>query len=94
MSTATVIRKAHEPSDTSRKGFICKTILLNCECHTFDQVERQLIKAIHCSISRAREIAWKVHTTGSEIVYTGPRERCEAVASVLEDIRLIVKVSE
>lgn len=57
-------------------------------------MERQLLKAIHCSIAQARDISWKVHTGGSAVVYTGPRERCEAVAMVLEDIGLVVKVSE
>ena len=94
MSTATAHRKSPEPTDTTRKGFICKTILLNCNCHSFDEVEVQLIKAIRCSLSRARQIAWEVHTKGSAVVYTGPKERCEAVAMVLEDIRLLVKVSE
>ena len=94
MPTATEIRKSTQPTDTSHKGFLCKTILFNCHCHSFDVVERQLIKAIHCSLSRAREISWKVHTAGREVVYTGPRERCEAVGNVLEDIGLVVKVSE
>lgn len=94
MVTATKVRKVTEPTDTTHKGFSCKTILFNCNCHSFDEVERQLIKAIHCSLSKARQIAWKVHTAGSEVVYTGHRERCEAVAMVLEDIGLIVKVSE
>lgn len=92
MPTAIKIRKQNQPTDTSRKGFACKTILFNCNCHSFDEVENQLMKAIHCSISRAREISWKVHTAGSEVVYTGHRERCEAVAKVLEDIGLVVKV--
>lgn len=83
-----------DPTDTNKRGFAYKTILFNCSCHSFDEVEQQLIKAIHCSLSKAREISWKVHSSGSAVVYTGPRERCEAVAMVLEDIRLIVKVSE
>lgn len=94
MPAATAIRKSPEETDKTRKGFSCKTILFNCNCHSFDEVERQLLKAIHCSLSKAREIAWTVHTTESAVVYTGPRERCEAVALVLEDIGLIVKVSE
>jgi len=95
MTTATVIKKADKTSDSSgKRGFICHTILFNCNCHSFDQVEHQLIKAIRCPLSRARAIAAKVHNTGSERVYTGPRERCEAVAMVLEDIGLVVKVSE
>ena len=82
------------PTDSTRRGFSCKTILFNCNCHSFDQVEKQLIKAIHCTLQKAEEIAWKVHNTGSAIVYSGHGERCEAVAMVLEDIRLVVKVSE
>ena len=70
-----------------------KTILFNCDCHTFDQVEEQLIKATRCSLSRARQLSMEVHTKGSAVVYTGPRERCEAVAMVLEQIGLLVKVS-
>lgn len=70
-----------------------KTILFNCDCHTFDAVEAQLIKATRCSISQARKWSLEVHTKGSAVVYKGPRERCEAAAAVLEDIGLLVKVS-
>ena len=94
MPTAVLPNKVTQPTDATRRGFACKTILLNCSCHSFDEVENQLVKAIHCSLSKAREISWTVHTTGSAVVYTGPKERCEAVAMVLEDIRLVVKVSE
>ena len=94
MAPATSVRKAPGPSSTSHKNFSCRTILFNCECHSFDEVERQLVKAIHCSLSRARALSWEVHTKGSAVVYSGPKERCEAVAGVLEDIRLIVRVSD
>ena len=94
MTTATLTRKQTEPTDVTRRGFGCKTILLNCECHSFDEVEVQLQKAIRCSLSQARKFAWEVHTKGSAVVYSGPKERCEAVAMVLEDIGLVVKVSE
>ncbi len=70
-----------------------QTILFNCECHTFDEVERQLIKAVRCTLSRARQISMEVHTKGLAVVYRGARERCEAVADVLGSIGLIVKVS-
>ena len=62
------------------------------DCHSFEEVERQLVKAIHCSLSKARQIAWNVHNKGSEVVYVGHLERCEAVAMVLEDIGLLVKI--
>ena len=71
-----------------------KTILFNCDCHTFEQVERQLIKAVRCSLSEARRLSWEVHSKGSAVVYKGARERCEAVAMVLGDIGLIVKTAQ
>ena len=91
---ATATRKTTEPTDFTRKGFSSKTILFNCDCHTFNDVETQLMKAIHCSISKAQAFAWEVHTKGSAVVYVGHKERCEAVAMVLEDIGLITKVSD
>lgn len=83
-----------EPAGTTSSGFQWKVLLFNCECHTFDEVERQLMKATRCSLSRARELAWKVHSEGLAVVYSGPTERCEAAAAVLEDIRLKVKVTQ
>lgn len=71
-----------------------RVILFNCECHTFDEVERVLIAATRCTISRARALSHEVHTKGSAEVYRGPRERCEAVADVIGRVGLIVKVAE
>ena len=87
----TAERKAPKDSET---GPAWKTVLFNCDCHTFDEVERQLVKAVHCGLAAARALAWEAHSRGSATVYSGPRERCEAVAAVLEDIKLIVKVTE
>ena len=94
MSPATLRRSQAQPTDSSKRGFGCRTILFNCECHSFDEVETQLIKAIRCPLSVARKYSWEVHNKGSAVVYTGHKERCEAVAMVLEDIGLVVKVSE
>lgn len=81
------------PSDTDA-GPAWKTVLFNCDCHSFEDVEVQLMKAIHCGLAAARNFAWEVHSKGSAVVVSGPRERCEAVAAVLEDIRLAVKVTQ
>ncbi len=83
-----------ETTDKTSAGGGCKTILFNCPCHTFDQVEDQLIKAIRCTLSRARQYSMEVHTKGSAIVYMGHKERCEAVAMVLSEIGLMVKVED
>ena len=50
------------------------------------------MSAIRCSLARARELSWQVHSQGQAAVYGGPLERCEAVAAVLEAIGLRAKV--
>jgi ATP-dependent Clp protease adapter protein ClpS len=86
MKSATL--KESRQSEQTTFGFGAKTILFNDEVHTFDEVARQLVKAVGCTYSRGMALANVVHYTGSAIVYTGPVERCEAVAMVLEDIHL------
>ncbi len=71
-----------------------RTILFNCDCHSFDEVERVVMQATRCSLSRARELSHEVHTKGSAVVYKGVRERCEAVADVIGSTGLQVKVAE
>lgn len=70
------------------------TILWNCDCHTFEEVARQLMKAIGCSYDEGMAIAWRVHTEGRATVRVGPREECERVARVLAEIGLRVTVVE
>ena len=68
------------------------TILHNCECHTFEQVVRQLMKAIACSEEKGWELAWQVHNTGKAVVKVGPEAECVRVGNVLASIGLIVTV--
>jgi ATP-dependent Clp protease adaptor protein ClpS len=74
------------------KGFGAKTILFNDDFHTFEEVAHQLVKAIRCTYAQGMTFANEVHTTGRAVVYSGHVERCEAVAMVLEQIRLRVNV--
>lgn len=67
-------------------------ILLNDDWHTFDEVILQLIKAIKCTPQKASEIAWEAHTKGEAICFTGSKERCEHIASILEEIELGVRI--
>jgi ATP-dependent Clp protease adaptor protein ClpS len=83
-----------DPVDSTHVGYGWRVVLFNCECHTFDEVERQLIKAVRCSLAAARAFSAEVHNKGSSVVYEGVRERCEAVAAVLEEIQLRVKVMQ
>ena len=71
-----------------------KTVLFNCDCHTFDEVENVVMKATRCTLSRARQISNEVHVRGSAVVYDGPRERCEAVADTISSVGLRTKVTQ
>jgi ATP-dependent Clp protease adapter protein ClpS len=68
------------------------TILHNCDCHTFEQVVRQLQKAIACSEAEGWDIAWQVHNTGKAVVKVGPEAECVRVGNILAEIGLVVTV--
>jgi ATP-dependent Clp protease adaptor protein ClpS len=70
------------------------TVLWNCDCHTFDEVAAQLVKAIGCSYDQGMAIAWEVHAHGKSVVRVGPRTECERVARILAEIGLRVTVAE
>ncbi len=68
------------------------TILHNCECHTFEQVVKQLQKAIGCSEAKGWELAWQVHNTGKAVVKVGAEGECVRAGNILASIGLIVTV--
>lgn len=71
-----------------------RTVLFDDDWHTFQEVAGQLVKATRCTYERGLALANVVHHTGSAIVYQGPKERCEAVAEVLEAIKLKTQVCQ
>jgi ATP-dependent Clp protease adaptor protein ClpS len=70
------------------------TILYNCDCHTFEDVVKQLMKAIGCSEDRGWEIAWEVHNTGKSVVKVGPETECVRAGNILAAIGLVVTVTQ
>jgi ATP-dependent Clp protease adaptor protein ClpS len=70
------------------------TILWNCDCHTFEQVARQLMKAIACSYDEGMAIAGRVHNDGKAVVRVGAKGECERVGRILAEIGLRVSVVE
>ncbi len=70
------------------------TILHNCDCHTFEEVVRQLMKAIACSEEKGWELAWQVHNTGKAVVKVGPETECVRVGNILASIGLVVTVTQ
>ena len=78
----------------SKEEFISQVILFNCNCHTFDTVIEQLIKAIGCSSATASQLAHVADQFGSVKVYEGEKEKCEGIADILGSAGLLVKVSQ
>jgi ATP-dependent Clp protease adaptor protein ClpS len=70
------------------------TVLHNCDCHTFEEVVTQLMKAIACSEERGWELAWQVHNTGKAVVKVGSETECVRVGNVLASIGLVVTVTQ
>jgi ATP-dependent Clp protease adapter protein ClpS len=69
-------------------------VLLNDDWHTFEEVIVQVMRATGCSVEQAQAITWEAHSKGETVCYTGPRERCEHVAAVLEEIDLRVRLEK
>jgi ATP-dependent Clp protease adapter protein ClpS len=68
------------------------TILHNCDCHTFEEVVKQLMKAIACSEDEGWRIAWQVHNTGRAVVKIAAEAECVRVGNILAAIGLVVTV--
>jgi ATP-dependent Clp protease adaptor protein ClpS len=91
-SNPTIETPGSETTNSSRSFTGWKTVLFNCDCHSFQDVAFQLVRAIRCDYQRGLALANVIHYTGSATVYTGPLERCEAVAETLGAIGLRVSV--
>jgi ATP-dependent Clp protease adaptor protein ClpS len=70
-----------------------KVVVLDCQCHTFDDVEQALCQVIPgMTRPRANAHAWEIHTSGASVVATAPRERAEHFGGQLRRRGLRVKV--
>ena len=94
--TAVIFDKKVEASEETTIGtgtrFGSKTILFNDDYHTFQEVALQLVRATGCTYGQGMSLANVVDLVGSAIVYSGTKDRCEAVAGVLAEIGLKVAV--
>lgn len=66
-------------------------ILYNCDCHTFEQVIRQMQKATGCTREKGEAVAYEVDSRGRAVVFSGSQVECERVAGVLAEIGLQVE---
>lgn len=61
-----------------------KVVVLDCDCHTFDDVEIALCRVIPgMTRPKAHQHAWEIHTTGASVVARAPKERAEHFQSQL-----------
>jgi ATP-dependent Clp protease adaptor protein ClpS len=66
-------------------------ILENDDFHSFQFVIGVLVKALGYTSQRAYEMAWKAHTAGRAVVWTGPKEVAELK---VEQIRTFHEIRE
>jgi ATP-dependent Clp protease adapter protein ClpS len=72
-----------------------KVIVLDCMCHSFDDVEQALCRYIpRMTRPRAHAHATEIHTTGSSVVATAPREQAEHYGAGLSSRGLRVRIEE
>lgn len=69
-------------------------ILYNDDWHPFDEVVSQVQKATGYSLEKAEMITYEAHTAGRAVAYTGAKDECHRVATVLREIRLLVEIDE
>jgi ATP-dependent Clp protease adaptor protein ClpS len=70
-----------------------KVVVLDCQCHSFDDVEQALCRVIPAMTRpKAEAHAWEIHTTGASVVATAPLERAEHFGTQLSRYGLRVTV--
>jgi ATP-dependent Clp protease adapter protein ClpS len=98
MSAATIEAprtvRIQDTSSKTDKALNWIVILLNCNCHTFDQVQESLMRVIHIDKEKAKEHALKVHKEGKSVVFSGHKERAEAKYIGLKEDGLTVELTQ
>lgn len=55
-----------------------RVVVLDCNCHSFDDVEVALCRVISgMTRAKAHQHAYEIHTTGASVVARAPKERAE-----------------
>ena len=70
-----------------------RVVVLDCSCHSFDDVEVALCRVIPgMTPEKAHQHAYEVHTTGSSVVARAPKERAEHFQAQLANRGLRVTI--
>lgn len=71
-----------------------QVVLYPCDCHTYEQIIKQLMLAIQCTCEYAYELAWIAEHHGRAAVYLGKPNECQRVVQVLREIALHAEAEE
>ena len=70
-----------------------RVVVLDCQCHSFDDVEVALCRVIPgMTRAQAHLHAWEIHTTGASVVARAPKERAELYLERLKGFGLRVTI--
>jgi ATP-dependent Clp protease adaptor protein ClpS len=70
-----------------------RVVVLDCNCHTFDDVEVALCRVIPgMSRSKAHQHAWEIHTSGASVVARAAKEHAELYQEKLAGYGLRVTI--
>ena len=83
-----------EPDTTTILGKPYNVILFNDDNHDMMEVVDQIIKATRCDAGKATAVMMEAHRNGKAIAYTGGKEKCELVESILNEIQLGTKIEQ
>lgn len=82
----------HTENETEFIGEGYRVVLYDDDFHTMEEVERQLIKALHCSKDIAEDIMLRAHHLGRATVMITDKDEAEQIAEVLREINLRVTI--
>ncbi len=88
----TSTQKKEQTENKTDSALPFKVLLFNDDWHTFDEVILQLIKALKCSVGKAKRFAFEAHVKGSAVIFTGELSECLQITSVLEEIALHTEI--
>jgi ATP-dependent Clp protease adaptor protein ClpS len=77
VTTQVVPKGKTDPATQTQRQPPYNVVILNDEEHTFDYVIELLTKLFAHPLDTAKELTWRIHTTGRAIVYTTHREKAE-----------------
>lgn len=84
----------YDETDTGSGSGPHVVILYNCDCHTAEEVVKQLLKATDYPMQRCIEIMLEADARGRAIAYTGSADACRRAARILRSIRLQVETDQ